>query len=130
MNNSVIKTAAFIGMLAVILGAFGAHKLKTMLSPEQLEVYKTAVLYQFFHVMALLAVGLLQLRADNNLLKWSANLFVVGIILFSGSLYVITACHAMQVEFPKVLGPITPVGGVAFIAGWLLLMLGAGRRSA
>jgi uncharacterized membrane protein YgdD (TMEM256/DUF423 family) len=130
MNNSVIKTAAFIGMLAVILGAFGAHTLKTLLTPEQLDVFKTAVLYQFFHVMALLVVGLLQWRADNNLLKWAAYLFVVGIILFSGSLYVITACHVMQVNFPKILGPITPIGGVSFIAGWLLLMLGAGKGSA
>ncbi|MFT3754125.1 MAG: DUF423 domain-containing protein [Paludibacter sp.] len=107
--------AAISGMLAVILGAFGAHGLTKIISPEMLEVYKTGVQYQFYHTFALLAVGILMHFNQSKVLKWSANLFMAGIVLFSGSLY------TLSITGIKVLGAITPVGGVAFIAGWVLL---------
>jgi uncharacterized membrane protein YgdD (TMEM256/DUF423 family) len=111
-----LTIAAVSGMTAVMLGAFGAHALKKVISPEMLEVYKTGVQYQFYHTFALLAVGILMHFGKSKALKWSANLFLTGIILFSGSLYALTLTNI------KMLGAITPFGGVAFIAGWTLLI--------
>lgn len=115
--------AAISGMLAVMLGAFGAHGLKKIISPEMLEVYKTGVQYQFYHTIALLAVGILMSFNQSKALKWSANLFMTGIILFSGSLYVLAISEI------TVLGAITPLGGIAFIGGWVLLAIHAIKYS-
>jgi uncharacterized membrane protein YgdD (TMEM256/DUF423 family) len=104
-------------MLAVILGAFGAHGLKKIISPDMLEVFKTGVQYQFYHTFALLAVGVLMHFKSSNQLRWSAYLFITGILLFSGSLY------AIALSGIKIIGIITPVGGVCFVAGWLLLVI-------
>jgi uncharacterized membrane protein YgdD (TMEM256/DUF423 family) len=117
--KKILTTAAISGMLAVMLGAFGAHALKNTLTPDMLEVYKTGVQYQFYHTFALLAVGILMHFGSSNALKWSANLFLTGIILFSGSLYVLAISEI------KILGVITPFGGMAFIGGWLLLVIHA-----
>jgi uncharacterized membrane protein YgdD (TMEM256/DUF423 family) len=113
----VLTIAAISGMLAVVLGAFGAHSLKKIISPEMLEVYKTGVQYQFYHTFALFTVGILIHFNPSKTLKWSANLFMIGIVLFSGSLY------ALATSGIKILGIITPFGGVAFIAGWILLAM-------
>ena len=113
----ILTIAAISGMLSVMLGAFGAHGLKKIISPEMLEVFKTGVQYQFYHTFALLAVGILMHFNTSKALKWSANLFMTGIILFSGSLY------ALSISGVKILGVITPIGGAAFIAGWVLLAL-------
>ncbi|MDD4993295.1 MAG: DUF423 domain-containing protein [Paludibacter sp.] len=115
--KKVLTTAAISGMTAVMLGAFGAHALKKVISPEMLEVFKTGVQYQFYHTFALLAVGILMYFGESKALKWSANLFLTGILLFSGSLYALTLTNI------KMLGVITPFGGVAFIAGWVLLVV-------
>jgi len=112
--KKVLTIAAISGMTAVMLGAFGAHGLK-LISPEMLEVYKTGIQYQFYHTFALLAVGILMHINPSKSLKWSANLFMIGMVLFSGSLYV------LAISGIKILGIITPFGGVAFIAGWGLL---------
>ncbi len=130
MNRSVIKTAALLGALAVALGAFGAHGLKAKLDSTDLQVYQTGVTYQFYHVLALLAVGLLMGANENKFLRWAANLFVTGIILFSGSLYLITYFKLAQSELPRFIGPVTPIGGLMFIAGWIFLFIGVSRRSA
>ena len=114
--KSILTIAAISGLLAVVLGAFGAHALKKMISPEMLEVYKTGVQYQFYHTFALLAVGILMHFNTSKALKWSGYLFVVGIFLFSGSLYVMTITGI------KALGIITPFGGTVWIAAWFLLM--------
>jgi uncharacterized membrane protein YgdD (TMEM256/DUF423 family) len=114
--KSILTIAAISGLLAVVLGAFGAHALKKMISPEMLEVYKTGVQYQFYHTFALLAVGILMHFNTSKALKWSGYLFVVGILLFSGSLYVMTITGI------KALGIITPFGGTVWIAAWFLLM--------
>jgi len=115
--KSILTIAAISGLLAVVLGAFGAHALKKMISPEMLEVYKTGVQYQFYHTFALLAVGILMHFNTSKALKWSGYLFVVGILLFSGSLYVMTITGI------KALGIITPFGGTVWIAAWFLLMI-------
>ncbi len=117
--KKILIIAAISGMLAVMLGAFGAHGLKKIITPEMLEVFKTGVQYQFYHTFALLVVGILMSVNQSKALKWSANLFVTGIILFSGSLYV------LAISGITVLGAITPLGGIAFIGGWLLLAVHA-----
>ena len=113
----VLSVAALSGLLAVALGAFGAHGLKAIISPEMLEVYKTGIQYQFYHTFALLAVGILMNFNQSKALKWSAYLFMTGIILFSGSLYV------LAISGVKVLGMITPFGGITWIAAWILLFV-------
>jgi len=120
--KKILTIAAISGMLAVILGAFGAHGLKKILTPEMLEVFKTGVQYQFYHTFALLAVGILMYFSESKSLKWSANMFIVGIVLFSGSLY------ALAISGIKILGAITPLGGVAFIVGWILLAVYASKQ--
>ena len=115
--KSILTIAAISGLLAVVLGAFGAHALKKMISPEMLEVYKTGVQYQFYHTFALLAVGILMHFKTSKALQWSGYLFVLGILLFSGSLY------GMTITGIKGLGIITPFGGTVWIAAWFLLMV-------
>lgn len=113
----ILTIAAVSGLLAVILGAFGAHVLKGMISPEMLEIYKTGVQYHFYHTFALLAIGILMNFNQSKVLKLSAYLFMIGLFLFSGSLYV------MAISGIKALGIITPFGGVVWIAAWILLVV-------
>ncbi len=110
-----LVTAALLGALAVALGAFAAHGLKSILSAPLLEVFQTGVDYQFWHVAALLVTGLLQQRQNSRGLKLSALAFMAGIACFSGSLYVLALSGVHW------LGAITPLGGTAFIVGWLSL---------
>ena len=116
MKNTLV-IAAISGMLAVMLGAFGAHILKNIISDEMLEVYKTGIQYQFYHTFALLVVGILMKFNSSKVLKWSSYFFIVGIILFSGSLYV------MAITGIKLVGIITPFGGVLWIIAWILLVV-------
>jgi uncharacterized membrane protein YgdD (TMEM256/DUF423 family) len=120
--------SALSGVLSVALGAFGAHGLKKVVTPDMLITFQTGVHYQFIHTLALLALSILLLlpatKAVSRLLKWSANLIIVGIALFSGSLYTMTFM-SVSGGFPAWLGPITPIGGLAFIMGWIFLMVAA-----
>lgn len=105
-------------LIAVVLGAFGAHGLKNRLSVEMMEIFQTAVQYHFYHALGLLAVGVIALHLpESGVLKWSGWLMLAGIILFSGSLYLLSATGI------KWLGAITPIGGMAFIASWVLLAI-------
>jgi uncharacterized membrane protein YgdD (TMEM256/DUF423 family) len=116
MAKLFITLAAFSGMLAVAFGAFGAHALKNRLDDYALGVFQTAVQYHFYHSFALLAVGLLALNQPHTmLLKSSGSLFLLGMLIFSGSLYTLSLTGI------KWLGAITPLGGLAFIAGWACL---------
>ncbi len=110
-----LVTAALLGALAVALGAFAAHGLKSVLSQRLLEVFQTGVDYQFWHVGALLVTGLLQQKCNSRGLRVSALAFMAGIACFSGSLYVLALSGIHW------LGAITPLGGTAFIIGWLSL---------
>jgi uncharacterized membrane protein YgdD (TMEM256/DUF423 family) len=115
-----IILAAFSGMLAVGIGAFGAHALKSHLDEYALSIYQTAVQYQFYHSLALLGVGLLCLwYPQSRLLLASGIAFFAGILVFSGSLYLLSFTGI------RWLGAITPIGGLAFIAGWVLLLVTA-----
>jgi len=105
------------GFLAVALGAFGAHGLKNILDDYSLGVYKTAVDYQIWHALALLAVGLLSRGSHPTILKYSGCAFSFGILVFSGTLYLLAITKL------KWLGAITPIGGLSFLIGWILLGL-------
>ena len=129
MNKKIIITASLLGMLAVITGAFGAHGLKEKLAPAQLEVWHTAVQYHFYHVFALLFLSTFA-RFKNNMIITSFYFFVFGIILFSGSLYLL-ACRdilGLSPNLIKTIGPITPIGGLLFIIGWIMLAFAALRH--
>lgn len=127
--RQVLSTAAFIGAFSVAAGAFGAHGLKKIFSQEILQTFETAVRYEFYHVFALLVTGLLLLNRDEKLLRWAALLFIAGILLFSGSLYLLCVVKWKEMADWYWLGAITPFGGVCFIAGWLMLMVGIGKRN-
>ena len=108
--------------LAVGLGAFGAHGLKSHLSENMLQTYKTGVDYHFYHALGLLLIGVLAATMPSSLLKWSAICLTAGIVLFSGSLYI------LSISGIKWLGAITPFGGLSFIAGWILLFVAVWRN--
>ena len=127
MHKAIIKTAAIIGALSVMLGAFAAHTLKEILEPASLQIFETAVRYQFYHVFALLAVGILYKEFPVKLMIWAGRFFVAGIVLFSGSLYLL--CYVKHNQLPlNWLGAITPFGGVAFIAGWVMIFLAVEKK--
>lgn len=122
MRLFIILAGAF-GFLAVALGAFGAHGLQKIVTPEQLAVWHTGVQYQMYHSLALLAVALLALSYINPVIAgWAGWSFVIGILLFSGSLYAIVLLGIRN------LGLITPIGGVFFLIGWILLAVAAIKK--
>ncbi len=122
-SKSTLAVAALSGLLAVALGAFGAHGLKEMLTASNhLSTFKTAVDYHFYHTLALLATGVLLRQFDSKLLSFASVCFAIGILLFSGSLYLISLTTVSGI------GIITPVGGVFFIAGWALLFFGVIKK--
>lgn len=129
MNKGFLRTAAVLGALSVALGAFAAHKLKELVSEYAIGIFETGVRYQFYHVFALMIVGILFAYGKRSLLRWSGIFFLMGIALFSGSLYLLTWMQTAEVS-AKWVGPITPLGGVCFIVGWILLFAGlSGRKT-
>lgn len=122
MNKRIILTAAFFGMIAVILGAFGAHGLSGKISEQRIENWQTAVDYQFYHTLALLFLATFS-RAKNTLINVSYFAFTIGILLFCGSLYLLSTREITGISATQILGPVTPIGGVAFILGWVTLFL-------
>jgi uncharacterized membrane protein YgdD (TMEM256/DUF423 family) len=123
MHKKFFITAAILGVLAVSIGAFGAHKLKEYLKPDDLAVFNTGVQYHFYHVFGIFIAGILYKMYHHKSFKWSAILFSLGILLFSGSLYMMKLTAATSTGEVKWLGAITPIGGVAFIAGWASIAL-------
>jgi uncharacterized membrane protein YgdD (TMEM256/DUF423 family) len=121
MNKRFLIAAAVFGALAVIAGAFLAHQLKQKMSPAIVEVYETAVRYQFYHVFALLACGILSEKFAGSQIRLAGNLFMIGILFFSGSLYSISGLITNGFAVPFVLGILTPLGGFSFILGWVFL---------
>lgn len=122
MAKTILMTASVFLALAVALGAFGAHGLKSQLSTDMMQTYKTGVEYHFYHALGLLLIGILAVMYPSVLLKWSAILLTAGIVVFSGSLYV------LAVSGIKWLGAITPLGGLSFIAGWVVLFLAVWKK--
>ena len=122
MNSGrTLGIAGILLALAMVLGAFGAHGLKAQLSLDQLQVYETAVLYHFLNALGLLGVGLTLRFANVPAVRWAAVLILIGIVLFSGSLYVLTF------GAPHPIGIVTPFGGLALIAGWICFAAGVWR---
>lgn len=114
---------ALSALIGVGMGAFGAHGLKTVISPEMLAVYQTGVTYQMYHALGLIGVALINRQApDSKLLHWAGRLMFTGILLFSGSLYLLVFLNL------KWLGMITPIGGVCFLTAWLLITLFAAKN--
>lgn len=123
MHVSTIIKGAVFALLAVILGAFGAHALKALLTPEQLDSFNTAVRYLMFHGLALLIIGILKEKIHHPWIKVSALLMFIGTILFSGSIILLVCRNILGMEFLTMLGPVTPIGGTILIAGWIYLIL-------
>lgn len=123
MNRLFLAIAGVSGAVAVALGAMGAHALEARLDAHAMDIYHTAVAYHFYHILALVGVALLWEHRPSIWLKAAGVLFVVGLFLFSGSLYVLSVTG-----FTK-LGMVAPVGGLSFIAGWVCLALSVARRS-
>lgn len=115
-------TTGVVGASAVIFGAFGAHALKEIISEQSLEVYKTGVQYHFYHVVLLAILSLNSKAFDAKLLNRAFVLFLLGILLFSGSLYLLAVQYILGINI-KWLGPITPIGGLCFIIGWIYFIL-------
>ncbi|WP_019912210.1 DUF423 domain-containing protein [Paenibacillus sp. HW567] len=123
MQRRFIAWGALLAMLSVAIGAFGAHLLKTVISEDYLQVYETGVHYHMIHALGLILIGLAAGQwGESPRLLWAGRLLALGIILFSGSLYV------LSITGIKVLGAITPLGGVSFIAGWICLAIEAFSR--
>ena len=123
MNKSFLKIGAFLGALTVIFGAFAAHAIKSRVSAETLSIFETGVRYQMYHVFAIFLVGILSIEIHTKYLIWAGNLFLIGIVLFSGSLYALTYFKANGYDNMNWLGAITPFGGACFIVGWSLILL-------
>jgi uncharacterized membrane protein YgdD (TMEM256/DUF423 family) len=119
MDKTFLLIGGLAGFISVAFGAFGAHALRGRLSPEMLAVFETAVRYQMYHALAVLVVGLIMARLGGWLFAAAGWLFTAGIVLFSGSLY------ALALTGVTTLGAITPLGGLAFLAGWACLIVAA-----
>ena len=128
MNRNFLSVAALLGALSVALGAFAAHQLRTMASPDTVAIFETAVRYQFYHVFALFIVAFLSEKINNKWMIWAGNCFIMGIILFCGSLYALTALAIAESTHRTLVGIATPIGGIFFIAGWIFLYLGINKR--
>lgn len=123
MHKGFIKTSAFFGALSVILGAFAAHALKQKISDYAVNIFETGVRYQFYHVFALLATGILFKEFPNKFMRWAGIFFIAGIVLFSGSLYCLMYVKGAVLPGYDWIGAITPIGGLAFILGWVFLFI-------
>jgi uncharacterized membrane protein YgdD (TMEM256/DUF423 family) len=129
MNKFFVSCGALLGAFSVALGAFGAHRLRALLPPDSLAVFETGVRYQFYHGLALLFIGISFNSLPNRLVIWSGRCFLAGTILFSGSLYVLTFLRLIDNSaLVGVFGILTPLGGLLFIIGWLLLFFAAARK--
>jgi len=124
MNKRIILTASFFGAVAVLLGAFGAHGLKALIDAPSLEIWQKGVDYQFYHTFALLYLSTFA-RYRNKLINIAYFCFTFGILLFSGSLYLLATRSILHLQFVDVLGPITPIGGLLFVLGWIMLFFAA-----
>ncbi len=127
MHKGFLVTASVLGALSVVLGAFGAHALKKWVGTDALQIFETGVRYQFYHVFALALAGILYSQFANGFVSWAGICFIIGIVLFSGSLYVLTYAKATSSLSFNWAGPVTPLGGLFLITGWILLAIGITR---
>jgi uncharacterized membrane protein YgdD (TMEM256/DUF423 family) len=124
MQKTILIIAAILGAVSVGIGAFGAHGLKaTLLVNERLDTFETAVKYQFYHTLAIFLIGLLMYRISSDLLNYAAFSMLAGIIIFSGSLYILSLTNT------GAWGAITPIGGLLMIIGWILLAVAVAKTT-
>lgn len=123
MDKSSLVKGAILGCIAVIFGALGSHALKQVLLPEQLLSFETGVRYQMYHALVILVLAVVVNSKSSKLLLTTVNLFFLGIVLFSGSIYLLTLKNIIAADFLKFAGPITPIGGILLVIGWVLLVL-------
>lgn len=122
MNKKILITASLFGAVAVVLGAFGAHGLKNLISADALTIWAKGVEYQFYHTFALLFLSQMKESKWTNM---AYRFFSFGILFFSGSLYLLATRSVTEISFVNYIGPITPIGGLLFIIGWAMLLLSA-----
>lgn len=130
MNKKLLSIGALLGLLSVIIGAFGAHGLEGRITEARIAIFETGVDYQFYHTFAIfIAVGLATYFKDDFFLK-AGWMFIIGIFCFSGSLYFLATRTYLGIEsWAKIIGPITPIGGLFFIVGWGILFYGIIKKS-
>jgi uncharacterized membrane protein YgdD (TMEM256/DUF423 family) len=121
MDKKILSTAGFLGMTAILLGAFGAHALKEVLDTEALATFETGVKYQMYHALLLLFLGS-NASISSQLKTWVYRLVLIGVVLFSGSIYLLATKSLSGME-TKFVGPLTPVGGSLLIGAWGILMV-------
>ena len=130
MNPTFFKTAVFSMAIAVALGAMGAHYFQTKISHDQLQTFETGVRYQVYHSLALLIVALVFSHLQTGKALWVMRLFFIGILLFCGSVYLLALKDFLGItSWAKILGPVTPLGGLSFISAWLLLAFSIKKQS-
>jgi uncharacterized membrane protein YgdD (TMEM256/DUF423 family) len=122
MNRKILITASLFGAIAVVLGAFGAHGLKNLISADALTIWAKGVEYQFYHTLALL---FLSQMPESKLTRLAHVFFSLGILFFSGSLYLLATRTVTDISFVNYIGPVTPIGGLLLIVGWGMLLLSA-----
>lgn len=126
-DKLILQTATLLAIITISLGAFGAHGLKNLVPPDSVQSFETGVRYQMYHVLALVLLGLCGSALSFTTKKWVFRLFLIAIVLFSGSIYLL----ALKTQLPfevGFLGPITPIGGFVFLVGWFVLFLGVYRQ--
>ena len=129
MDRKLISIAALLGMLAVALGAFGAHGLKKLIAPDQLAIFQTGVTYQVYHTFAIFICVILASHFKQKIYLRAAWFFVVGILFFSGSLYLLaTRAYLGTENWAGIIGPITPIGGLLFMIGWGMIAYGGFKK--
>jgi len=128
MSKRILVTASMFGATAVILGAFGAHGLKNLIDQNALEIWAKAVEYQFYHTFALLFLYFFDKGEKRKAVKWAYVFFTFGILLFSGSLYLLATRSISNIGFVNYIGPITPFGGLMFICGWISIFIAALKK--
>lgn len=121
MKQIVLVIGGIYGMLSIILGAFGAHAFKNLLTPDKLDSFEVGVRYQMYHAIVLLIIGLF-LNLETSIEKWTAWNIIIGTFLFSVSIYLLAFAEYWKINL-KFLGPVTPLGGLFMIAGWALLII-------
>jgi uncharacterized membrane protein YgdD (TMEM256/DUF423 family) len=129
MHKGFLRTGAVLAVLSVGLGAFAAHALKDMISEYAISTFETGVRYQFYHVFALMITGILYKDFKVRGMLWAGGFFIAGIILFSGSLYCLATVQAAVKPGYRWIGAVTPVGGLCFITGWVLLFVSLFKRA-
>lgn len=122
MKNKLIIIGSFFALTATIAGALGAHALKNIIPPSSLESFKTGVEYQMYHAIGLFFISILMNYHDEKILRWVGYVFIAGIVCFSGSIYALSTSSITGIDF-SFLGPVTPLGGLLFMTGWILIII-------